>query len=162
MRTLLVATGAAVVAGALAGSCTRPPLARPSGEFWPGVMVAANTDAHVPGSVAARDRSPAQCVAVRVGAGQVVLRLRDPESGIRGFRGTPLGNAVLTPSGKSLPRPVAQSDVRVSRPMGWLQGGVVISHVNGAGIAGSCVVTSAPDGWLRTITSHRPRQVASP
>jgi hypothetical protein len=77
-----------------------------------------------------------------------VLRLQDPESGIRGFRGTPVANAVLTPSGKSLPRPVAQSDVRVSRPVGWFQGGVVISHVNGAGIEGSCFVTVAADGRL--------------
>ena len=150
MRTLVVATGAAALAAALVGSCARGPLSRQSGELRLGVVVAANTDAHVPGSEAARDRSPAQCVAVRVGAGHVVLRLRDPESGIRGFRGTPLANAVLTPSSTSVPRPVAQSDVRVSRPMGWFQGSVVISHVNGAGIVGSCLVTSAADGRLTT------------
>jgi hypothetical protein len=80
----------------------------------------------------------------------VVLRLWDPESGIRGFRGAPLANAVLTPWSKSLPRPVAQSDVGMSRPVRSFQGVVVISHVNGAGIAGSCLVTSAADGKLTT------------
>jgi hypothetical protein len=83
--------------------------------------------------------------------GVVVLRLRDPESGVRGFRATRLSNAVLTPSGKSLPKPLAQSDIRVWRRAPWFQAGASISHVNGAGIAGSCFVVSAPDGTLSAI-----------
>ncbi|MEO6413009.1 MAG: hypothetical protein ABIO48_10535 [Pedococcus sp.] len=150
---MVVVVGAAVLAVAFAAAPSQPPATRPLVESGPGVVVAANTDGHVAGSSAVHDRSPAECVAVRVRAG-VVLRLSDPESGVRGFRATRLSNAVLTPSGKSLPKPVAQSDVRVWLRAPWFQAGASISHVNGAGIAGSCFVVSAPDGTLSTIPWH--------
>ncbi len=99
----------------------------------------------------ARDRTPAQCVPTRLRSGTYVLRLQDPQSGVAGFRGTPFINAVLSPSGKSFPMPVAQTDIAVSRPTPWFPGGAFIRHINGAGLEGTCFVVSAADGTLTSI-----------
>ena len=97
---------------------------------------------------AARDRSPAECLAVRLRSGAYLLRLQDPESGVAGFRGTPLINVVLTPPGKSFPMPVAQTDIGVTRPTPWFPGAAFIRHINGAGVEGSCFIVSTSDGTL--------------
>ena len=94
------------------------------------------------------DRSPAECLSVRLRSGQHVVRLHDPESGVRGLRGTPFVNAVLSPPAKSVPMPVARTDIGVSRTTPWLPGGAFVRHINGAGLEGTCFVVVAADGTL--------------
>ena len=94
-----------------------------------------------------RDGSAAVCSAVHLRTGWV-LRISDPQSGVRGYRGTPFVNAVLTPAGKSFTTPVAHTDVAVSRPVPWFPGGAFVKHVNGAGVEGSCFLVSAANGTL--------------
>jgi hypothetical protein len=94
------------------------------------------------------DRTPAQCVSVRLRSGRYVLRLQDLESGVTGLRGTPVADLVLTPSSASVPRPVAHRDVAVSRPSPWSGGAAFVRHINGAGLEGTCLLLSAADGSL--------------
>ena len=109
----------------------------------------------------ARDRSPAECLAVRLRSGAYVVRLQDPESGVVGFRAKPFVNVVLTPSGKSFPMPVAQTDIRVSRPTQWFRESAFIRHINGAGVDGTCFIAATADGKLRVHPWRDPLQVAS-
>jgi hypothetical protein len=94
------------------------------------------------------DRTPTQCLPVRLRSGAYVLRLQDPESGVAGFRGTSVVNLVLAPTTKSFATPVAQTDIGLSRPTQWFPGGAFIRHINGAGVEGTCFVVSAANGTL--------------
>lgn len=99
------------------------------------------------------DRSPVVCSAVHLRTGWVV-RLSDPQSGVKAYRSTPFVNGALSPAGRSFPTPVPSTDAKVVRSITWFPGGVFVHHRNGAGLEGTCFAVANSDGSV-SVTALR-------
>jgi hypothetical protein len=96
------------------------------------------------------DRSPAVCSAVHLRSGWV-LRISDPQSGVKAYRSTPFVNATVSPAAVNLATPVPTLDATLSRQVPWFPGGAFVRHGNGAGLESTCFVVSNPDNSLTVV-----------
>lgn len=110
----------------------------------------------------ALDLTAAVCSVVTLPSARPAIRVADPESGVSSVRGVAVLNTTFSPRSASHTPPVPSSDLQVSRPIPWLPGLAYVTHTNGAGKSGVCLVAISVRGAVTVSKATLPLPLSLP
>ena len=108
------------------------------------------------------DLTAAVCSVVTPPGGRPGIRVADPQSGVSTVRGFAVLNATFSPRSATYGTPVPSSDLQVSRTTAWLPGLGYVTHTNGAGKSGVCLVAISARGALTVSKTTLPLPFSLP
>ncbi len=107
------------------------------------------------------DTTPASCSLQPWIKGAAKLKIADGQSGVASFTVLDTFNLTVKPGSKSFAPPVASALLSYSRP-GRGAGMALVTHENGAGVGGECVLLVRRDGSAAVLELTTTRRVSGP
>jgi hypothetical protein len=110
----------------------------------------------------ALDLTAAVCTVVTPPRGGPVIRVADPQSGIASVHGVSVLNTTFRPASATYRPPVPSTDLSLGRSTLWLPGLGYVTHTNGAGKSGVCLVAISARGAVTVSKTTLPLPFSLP